>query len=50
MSLNPHIIEATCSACGETAVVDESDTVHFEREDGTPCGGTLVIAGEYNRG
>lgn len=43
------ILEATCSSCNETVIPDESDTVHFEREDGTPCGGTLVVKGAWSQ-
>lgn len=42
------IIEAVCGKCGETFnPVDDDDTIHLVREDGTECGGQGTITGEW---
>lgn len=42
------ILQAECTVCNETFVPnDEDDTIHAEREDGTPCGGLGIITGEW---
>lgn len=44
------MLEATCTKCKETFVpADETDTLHLETEQGTPCGGQGVITREYIR-
>lgn len=36
----PIFLEALCGRCGETFIPnDESDLDHFQRQDGTDCGG-----------
>lgn len=42
------IIEARCGEDGETFhPVDDDDTIHLAREDGTECGGQGTIRGEW---
>lgn len=41
-------LEAQCGTCGEHFVpADENDLVHLERADGSPCGGSGTILGEW---
>jgi hypothetical protein len=44
--------EAQCLECGEHFVVtdDEHAVVHYERQDGTPCGSTNVkVVGTWQK-
>lgn len=41
------MIEHICLKCDETAVNVEKGDPHFERQDGTPCGGELVIHSKW---
>lgn len=42
------MLEATCGKCGETFIPsDVQDIIHTTKEDGTFCGGTGQIEGEY---
>lgn len=44
------MLEAICGKCAETFVpADENDVVHGVTENGDPCGGVGVIAGEWFR-
>jgi hypothetical protein len=43
-----HHLDGQCLRCQEHYVpADEQDLIHLEREDGTPCGGTGMIVGEF---
>lgn len=42
------MLEAHCRRCGEVFVpADEDDLIHLIKEDGSDCGGTGVVAGEW---
>lgn len=45
------ILEAVCNECGETCNPHgetPEDLVHLAREDGTECGGDLIVTGQWN--
>jgi hypothetical protein len=41
------ILESRCLKCGETAANADEGDPHFEKQDGTPCGGELELWGQW---